>query len=271
MKGRLRALLVLAALGVALLVAACGGDGGAEIRIPDEGSEQRDLLPAAWDYGADRGPASWGSLGPAYEACSQGERQSPIDLVEVESTAPAAIEFAYLPAQVEVTNDGHALDAEFAPGSAIEIAGTGYELDHLHLHAPSEHTIDGRSFPIELHFVNVAADGSAAVLGVLVEKGDENPAFAPLLRDLTEVEGETVRVPGGVSALDLLPPDPETAPRWSYQGSLTTPPCSEVVTWSVFAEPIELSTDQIARLTSIFDGNNRPVQPLNERRLLFGS
>ncbi len=184
--GRLRALLVLAALGVALLIAACGGDDGegdGAVRTSDEDSEQCDLLPIAWGYGGDRGPAIWGSLDPAYEACSQGERQSPIDLVEVETTAPSAIAFAYVP---------------------------------------------------------------------------------------EEVEGEAVRVPGEVNALDLLPPDPETTPRWSYQGSLTTSPWSEVVTWCVFAEPIELSTGQIARFTSIFESSNPPVQPLNERELLFG-
>ena len=159
---------------------------------------------------------------------------------------------------------------EFPPASSIEVGGTEYLLDQIHFHSPSEHLIDGRPAAMEFHFVNEATDGTAVALGVLVEEGSENPAFSPLLQALPTNKGETLPVPGTVNALGLHPPRPESAPRWSYEGSLTTPPCSEVVLWSVYEQPIELSAEQIADYRAVYDNNNRPVQPLDGRELLLG-
>lgn len=87
---------------------------------------------------------------------------------------------------------------------------------------------------------------------------------------LPAVEGDTAEV-DAVDLLGLLPEDPAGAERWSYEGSLTTPPCTEGVAWAVFAEPIEMSADQIAAFTDIYDGTNRPLQPLGDRELVLGS
>ena len=124
--------------------------------------------------------------------------------------------------------------------------------------------------PIEFHFVNLSPDGDPLVLGVLVQQGRANPAAAELVESLPPQEGETLPVPGEVDLLDLLPSEPDAAPRWSYNGSLTTPPCTEGVAWNVFKPPIEMSAQQITAFTSIYDGNSRPVQPLNDRMPAFG-
>jgi carbonic anhydrase len=247
----------LAAMVIAALLAGCGG-----------ANEERPEHAAPFGYSGDAGPSRWGSIDPAYKECSEGERQSPIDLKDGMRSALPRIDFTYKPAELEVENNGHSLEAAYPPGSSVEIGGTHYELQQFHYHAPSEHEVSGRSLPMELHFVNIADDGRAAVLGVLVEEGQGNPSFSELVRALPTEQGATRRVEGKVSALDLLPPGPGSAPRWSYDGSLTTPPCTEGVHWHVFKEPIELSAKQLARYTAVYEDNNRPLQPLNGREPL---
>jgi carbonic anhydrase len=248
-------------VGVVVALAAisgCGGDG-------EEATEPE--RPAPFAYSGDRGPGQWAELDPDYETCGEGERQSPMHLRDGDQESLPPIEFAYRPAQLEVENNGHSLEAAYPEGSSIDIDGERYELRQFHFHAPSEHEIEGDSFPVEFHFVHEAEDGGLAVLAVLAREGESNPAFDDLITATPHVEEEKVPVQGEVNAIDLLPERPETAPRWSYRGSLTTPPCTEGVRWEVFDGPIELSAEQIDRYRSAFEGNNRPLQPRNERRL----
>jgi carbonic anhydrase len=178
------------------------------------------------------------------------------------------IRFSYEPAEVEVENNGHSLEASYPQGSSIEIDDTEYRLEQFHFHSPSEHEVNGRSLPMEFHFVNRAGDDEVAVIGVLVTEGESHPTIAELAPALPGEEGETLPTEGEIDALELLPPDPESSPRWSYEGSFTTPPCTEGVRWNVFKRPMELSASQIASLREFYDGNNRPVQPLGGRELL---
>ena len=226
--------------------------------------------PAGWGYSGDTGPEHWGSLSPEYGACATGGEQSPVDLTGG-GGSPPSLEIAYGSSPLELTNNGHSVEARPEGDSAITLDGKEYALDHFHFHAPSEHTVDGEALPLELHFVNVADDGSAAVLGVLVAEGGVNPAWA----DMTDALAHTINVGDSaevksVDLLALLPGDPESVQRWSYRGSLTTPPCTEGVAWTVFAEPIEMSPGQIAAFTDAYSGNARPVQPLGDRELAFG-
>jgi carbonic anhydrase len=224
--------------------------------------------PASFGYSGKKGPSHWALLDPAYEECSAGRRQSPIDLKEGEDAVLPRIDIAYQPAELEVENNGHGLEAAYPPGSSIEVAGAEYALKQFHFHAPSEHRFDGRSLPLEFHFVHEADDGTIAVLGVLVREGPPNPAFSKLVRALPDEEGGSLPVEGEVNALDLLPEAAASAPRWSYEGSLTTPPCTEGVRWEVFGRPIKMSGAQIARYTAVYDDINRPLQPRNDRRLM---
>jgi carbonic anhydrase len=240
-------------------LAGCGGD-GEEPAAPER--------PAAFGYSGDRAPEHWGQLDPDYETCAEGERQSPIHLRDGDEESLPRIDFSYRPAQLEVENNGHSLEAAYPEGSSMKIDGDRYELKQFHFHAPSEHRIEGQSFPLEFHLVHEAEGGDLAVLAVLVREGRANPAFAGLVDATPHVEEEKVPVEGEVNALDLLPAQPATAPRWSYRGSLTTPPCTEGVRWEVLDEPIAMSAEQIDRYRSVFDGTNRPLQPRNDRRLL---
>lgn len=191
-------------------------------------------------------------------------------VVDGEQGEPPAPEVSYGSAPLELENNGHSVEAAVEPGNTVSLDGQEYGLTQFHVHAPSEHTLGGESLPLELHFVNQTEDGSAAALGVLVREGETNPAYDALVEALPAVEGETAEV-GAIDLLDLLPEDPAGTERWSYEGSLTTPPCTEGVAWAVSAEPIEMSADQIAAFTDIYDGTNRPLQPLGDRELVLGS
>ena len=221
----------------------------------------------AWGYDEENGPDVWGQLDPGYVLCAEGTLQSPIDLVDATSAELPAIVFNYQPSVMDVHNNGHTIEVAPAEENRIEIDGTVYELLQFHFHAPSEHTLAGRSFDMEMHLVHRNEDGTLAVIGVLIGQGDENAAFNAMWEQLPATPGETNRVENAaIDAGDLLPDDRST---YRYDGSLTTPPCSEGVRWNVLTTPIELSETQIAAFKALIHDNNRPVQPLNERELLL--
>lgn len=263
------AVLLAGALAVGLL-AGCGDDDDTTTDEAVTEEEQAEAAASEYSYSGATGPENWGSLDPSYAACSNGKRQSPIDLKDGVPASEPTLEISYEPAQdPEVENNGHSVEVTYPEGSSITLDGTEYALAQFHFHAPSEHEIDGTSYPLELHFVNADAEENLAVLGVMVAEGAENPAYAPLVDALPTKEGETTHVSGELNAAAMLPANPDAAERWSYDGSLTTPPCSEGVRWTVFAEPIELSKEQIAAFEAAYDHNNRPLQPLNGRELLL--
>jgi carbonic anhydrase len=262
MADRARLVTFAAAAGLALaLLTGCGDDDA------DETEATTAAEPPAFSYEGASGPENWGDLDPSYATCGTGKRQSPIDLAGGTPSTEPTLEIAYRPAHLEVLDNGHTIEAEYPPGSSITLADTEYELIQFHFHAASEHQIGGRSYPLEFHFVNQAADESLAVLGVMATEGKENPAFEKLIGAIPPEPEGTAETEGEVNALDLLPPDPQSVPRWFYEGSLTTPPCSEGVRWTVFNQPIELSAEQIAAFTAAHDGNNRPLQSVDNREV----
>lgn len=217
-------------------------------------------------YEGEDSPENWAELSDHYEACGLGQEQSPIDLTAAAMTDLPNIAFAYGATPVYILNNGHTIQVDKIEGNSIQIDGVPFNLLQFHFHAPSEHTVDGQSYPIEMHLVHRAADGRLAVVGVLVAEGAENSAFVPVWDHLPEEENGTNVTGATVQVADLLPAD-QTIYR--YDGSLTTPPCSENVIWSVMKSPVEMSAEQIAALTALMEGNNRPLQPLNERSLQF--
>ena len=264
-RSRSVAVALLAFTITALLVGGCGDDEGDATTTAAE----LEAVPH-FAYSGEEGPRRWGDLDESYELCAEGDEQSPIDLSAAKKGSPAPVGFDYGEAEIELENNGHSVEAVVAPGSTVEIDGTGYGLLQFHFHASSEHLVDGTSFPLEFHFVNEADDGGLAVFGVFAERGRENPAFAELTEDLPSEEGDVGRVAETVDVEALLPDDPGNADRWSYPGSLTTPPCSEGVDWFVFTDPIEMSSEQIVAFTDVYADNHRPIQPLNDRTVIVG-
>jgi carbonic anhydrase len=219
----------------------------------DPGEDQ--VAEHSWSYAE---PAAWPST------CATGKQQSPVDLTGATGEDLADVTFNYAPGEVTVTNTGHTALATYAPGSSIELDGVTYELVQFHVHAPSEHLVDGEEAAAELHLVHQAADGTLAVVGVLVTEGVASTSITPYLDAIPDdVDAEASA--GEIDAADLLPESPLS---WRYDGSLTTPPCTEGVHWTVMEEPVTWSAEQIAAVAERYAGSHRPVQPLGERELV---
>ena len=219
-----------------------------------------------WGYESENGPEVWGQLNPEYRLCSAGIHQSPIDLVNPTPVELPPLVFNYQPVPLNIHNTGHTIQVTYPKGSWIEIDGTKYHLLQFHFHAPSEHTVAGHLYDMEMHLVHESENGVLAVIGVLIKSGSINTAFIPFWHYLPSASGESEQINEVIlNAFDLLP---STKHTYRYNGSLTTPPCSEGVKWFVLTTPIEMSQSQIAAFKAIMSGNNRPVQPLNGRELL---
>ncbi len=228
--------------------------------------QMSDNKEVKWGYEADNGPAVWAQLSEDYRLCAEGRRQSPIDLADASPKRSPGVTFNYISSPLTVVNNGHTVQVNYSEGSSMEVEGARYELLQFHFHSPSEHTLSGESLEMEMHLVHQNADsGELAVVGALVRRGSENAALAPVWENIPAEAGEPRRVDGAsINAEDLLPSE---RLFYRYDGSLTTPPCSEGVKWFVLTTPIEMSAAQIETFRSVINGNNRPVQPLNEREL----
>lgn len=221
--------------------------------------------PAHWSYGGDGGPEHWADLSEANFACKVGGQQSPIDISATVPAGLAAPVRGWKPVLGgTVVNNGHTIQVDLAGGGGITLDGVAYTLKQFHFHHPSEHTIDGRSFPLEVHLVHAAADGRLAVVGVMFEEGAANPTLDPVWATAPAREGKAA-VAFSIDPGKLVP---EAPAAFRYEGSLTTPPCSETVRWTVVAKPLTISRAQVSAFAALFPDNARPVQPLNRRYVL---
>jgi len=230
---------------------------------PAAGDEHKDG-PPAWDYGRDLGPEHWAEIDPTFATCGTGQRQSPIDISgEVSSDAPP-VSFAYRAGPASVVNLGHTAQVNVAPGNSLEFGGETYELVQFHFHTPSENTFKGTHHPLEIHFVHRDGAGRLAVVSVVVRAGDAGPL------DLLPMPGEvggTVALDAPLNPADLLPDD---TGYLTFEGSLTTPPCSEGVQWIVMRSHAVAGEVAIAHIAALIGPNNRPTHPLNGRLLQAG-
>ena len=220
---------------------------------------------AHWTYEGEGGPETWGDLSADFRACSLGLEQTPIDLKGTITAQTGLVEASFQPMPLTILNNGHTIQVNCAPGSRTMISGEAFELLQFHFHHPSEHLLAGRAFDLELHFVHKSAKGQLAVLGIFIRPGQENAALAPIWAAMPKEAGEPQQAGTNIDPAALLPVDRK---YFRYKGSLTTPPCSEGVLWTVFRDPIEASSDQIRQFAELFPVNARPVQPLNSRFLL---
>lgn len=220
---------------------------------------------AHWGYSGKTGPDHWGSLADEFSLCNSGQRQSPIDLDATLGPTTVSMSFHYRPSPLKVINNGHTIQVNYAPGSYAELDGKRYELAQFHFHSPSEHTVKGEHIDMEAHLVHRDAAGKLAVVGVFLQQGRELGGLQGLWKNLPKHAGEKTVEGVSVNASALLPPDRKL---YGYSGSLTTPPCSEGVSWFVIAEPLEVSAQQLRAFQKIISANARPVQPLNGRGAL---
>ncbi len=223
-----------------------------------------------WSYAGSDGPENWGALAPDYSLCATGKEQSPIALAAGEATAGAPwspLSFSYPASPARLVPDGHGFTIVPAAKSAMTAPKGDYELLQYHFHTPSEHTVDGKHFDAELHFVHKNAHGELAVVGLLFTAGPaDNPALRPILDHAPSATGTEAASGGPVDVSALLP---SREPYFTYPGSLTVPPCTEGITWFVFTTPRTIGTAQVEKLrTSFGSDTDRPVQPRRGRALV---
>ena len=219
-----------------------------------------------WGYSGHEGPEHWGNLSPEYRICASGKNQSPINLSGFVEADLKPIAFDYRKNGKEILNNGHTVQVNLAPGSTFAVEGHAFELKQFHFHAPSENHINGTSFPMEAHLVHADTDGNLAVVAVMFEAGDLNKVLAKAWSKMPENAGDKHDLPSNISAEGLLPSDRD---YYRFNGSLTTPPCSEGVWWLVMKKPVPASKTQIERFQRVMQHpNNRPLQKKNARPVL---
>ncbi len=224
---------------------------------------------AHWSYVDPAvGPEHWSALA-GNDLCNTGRQQAPIAL-ESESSTPREVpapSFFYAPSHVDMVNTGHTVQLDYDSGSTIHIGGESYRLAQFHFHTPSEHTVDGVRYPMELHLVHTDARGKpAVVVGILVQAGPgHHSELDPAFQHLPAHSDEHISIHGlNVHAARLLPAERSF---FHYPGSLTTPPCTEGIQWYVMRSPIELPPEQISayRALAHLNPSNRPLQARHER------
>jgi carbonic anhydrase len=222
---------------------------------------------AHWSYAGATGPEQWGTLEHDFSRCAIGKSQSPIDIRNdvAHTTDLGPIEFSYQPSTLRLVDNGHTIQVNYAPGSFITVGGRRYELVQFHFHKPSEEEINGKASDMVAHLVHRDREGKLAVVAVLLETGRANPLVSTLWSHLPkEKNSERVVDKVKIDATKLLP---ESHAYYTFTGSLTTPPCTEGVTWFVLRSSMQVSADQVARFGSVYAMNARPVQPLNGRSI----
>ncbi|WP_457597047.1 carbonic anhydrase [Hydrogenimonas sp.] len=222
-----------------------------------------------WGYSGHGGPEHWGELSDDFKMCMIGKNQSPIDLrtdIAFETKLPP-IEFDYHTKAFDIVDNGHTEKVDINPGSTITVDGIKFELKQFHFHTPSENRIDGKSFPLEAHFVHADEHGNLAVIALMFEYGKPNETLERIWRKLPEKPG--VKHACSMTAADVMALLPKDKSYYRFNGSLTTPPCSEGVRWLVLKTPVTVSKAQVQKFARIMGhANNRPVQPLNARVIL---
>lgn len=222
---------------------------------------------AHWSYRGHGGPSHWGKLEEEFTTCRTGQEQSPIDIRTNKLVASAklpAIAPAYRQSAAELVNNGHTIQINLAAGGSAALSNGEYKLLQFHFHTPSEEAINGTRYSLVAHLVHKNDAGKLAVVSVLFKRGAENPALKELFARLPAEEGKTP-LPDGFDAAVLLP---KFLTYYAFQGSLTTPPCSEGVSWHVLKQPLEASPGQIAAFRKVFPMNARPLQARHARKVV---
>jgi carbonic anhydrase len=235
------------------------------IVVVETGQEQSHC--AHWSYDGESGPGHWGDLSPDFSTCKSGRAQSPIDITSSFASAVSPITFEYRPSKLKIIDNGHTLQVNYESGSFMMVGDKRYELKQFHFHHPSEEQINGRSYDLVAHLVHADDAGRLAVVAILFTEGQSNPLIKNIFSYLPKTKGEEETPDVTFNVSDMLP---RTHRYLTFPGSLTTPPCTEGVTWFVLETPITLSSSELAVFASLYPHNARPVQPLNDRKVLSG-
>jgi carbonic anhydrase len=221
-----------------------------------------------WDYEGPRGADHWSEIDPAYAACNSGKEQSPIDIRDAEKANLPPLRFEYKSEPLKyLINNGKTIRVNYhdSPdsGSFMTVGEKRYQLTQFHFHHPSEETINGKAYAMEVHFMHQASNGAIVGVTVFVKQGKGNATVHQLWDHMPMTESKEIEIAGvEINPAKLLP---RNTAYYQYIGSVTAPPCTEGVTWYVLKTPIEISAEQIEAFAKLYTHDARPVQPLNGR------
>ena len=218
------------------------------------------IAQTEFKYFGTNGPAFWGQLDPAWTTCGAGQVQSPIDfgkLTVLTKLRREPVPVEYETSTGQIFNNGHTIEIETEGNNVLDLDGVEYELQQFHFHGLSEHTFEGKGGDMELHFVHKSAGGVNAVVGVLLVRGVSSGALAPIFAQLPNDLNVKHPLTGSFNPGTFLPAN---RAYYRYEGSLTTPPCTEGVHWAVLKDPITVSTEDLAQFHERIRFNARPVQ-----------
>jgi len=235
---------------------------GTSLSANEHGGEKAEAHATHWSYEGAGEPTHWGDLKLEFHTCKDGVNQSPINLTSFIDAKLTDIPFDYKTGSTEILNNGHTVQVNIASGSTIEVDGIKFELKQFHFHTPSENSINGKSFPLEAHFVHASKDGELAVVALMFEEGDENKMLGQLWDKIPMKAGDKTKL----EIADVTTILPKERDYYRFNGSLTTPPCTEGVRWIVLKKATTLSKAQTEKFAKVMGHpNNRPIQGTNAR------
>ncbi|ELY6246582.1 carbonic anhydrase family protein [Cronobacter universalis] len=222
-------------------------------------------MASHWSYEGEGAPEHWGSLDPDFSLCQKGMNQSPIDIDNTLKAHVVPLNTHYIDGPSLILNNGHTIQATMPPTTqdSVTIDGTVYALQQFHFHAPSENTLHDKHYDLEMHLVHKNTAGEIAVVAVMFKTGAANVELAKLWQAMPDHADASQPLKAAIDINSLLPKDKT---YYRFSGSLTTPPCSEGVSWLVMKHPLTLSAEQLNQFKQVMHhDNNRPVQPLHGR------
>ena len=246
-------ILAMAISAIPFVLIACGGE-----EVVEEVEEV-----TSWGYSGAGGPENWASISADNARCGDGSQQSPIDITGYVQGSSPPLSFSYRRGAEGVTNSGNLISVGYANGNRLGFGERTYQLETITVHTPGEHHVDGKSYPLELQLLHSQTFGDVAVVSMLFEIGDANPAIQEII-DSTPSEIGTTATTDILNAQNYATTD---LGYYSYKGSMTAPPCAEPVDWFVMLEVGTVSQAQVDALKAITGENNRPLQPLGGREV----
>jgi carbonic anhydrase len=219
-----------------------------------------------WSYSGHTGPSYWKTLHSSFAACGLGKNQSPVNLTNMIDGELPAIKFNYHSGGNEILNNGHSIQVNYKAGNLITVDEQIFELKQFHFHSPSENTINGQSYPMEAHLVHTDKKGNLAVISIMFKQGAKNNELEKAWTLMPDKTGKKYQLTNIVDINKLLPVNLD---YYRFNGSLTTPPCTEGVKWLVMKNIVTASKKQLEKFShTMHHPNNRPIQPINARMVV---
>lgn len=220
----------------------------------------------SWSYSGATGPTKWGKMDKEFALCGNGQLQAPIDIPDSKARKgdiPPVL-FNYKPSAYTIVDDGHTIVVKFpaGTGSKMTLEGEPYELTAIEFHKPAEMKVDGKVHDMSAHLMHKARDGKLLIVAVSLDQGNENALIKSFWTHMPNTKGKEVEIAEKVNPTALLP---SSKGYYAFGGSLTTPPCTESVSWVVMQKPVQISADQVRQFAKVYPNNARPTQPVNDR------